>query len=196
MALVIEEFNADHLDSTILLLGDAFATNPLHETAFGPEQLDQNRLFFRIVLESLFTGDAFIAIMNGEVKGYMHFAASPSCLPAPEQIRDSADTLLQPLGDAVPLIVEWLSRWCRLDPAEPHIHLGPIGVAPEAQRKGIGKALMRCYVDHLERERAAGYLETDRRENVEFYKKFGFVIRHEEQLIGAPTWYMWRPAAE
>jgi len=173
MALVIEEFVADHLDSTVLLLADAFVTNPLHETAFGPEQIEQNRLFFWIGLESLFTGDAFIAIVDGEVKGYVHFVASPSCLPAAEQIRDSADTLLKPLGDAVPLVVEWLSRWCRLDPQEPHVHLGPIGVAPEAQGKGIGKALMNHYVDHLKRERAAGYLETDRPENVEFYKKFG-----------------------
>jgi len=42
-------------------------------------------------------------------------------------------------------------------------------------------------------ERAAGYLETDGPENVEFYKKFGFIVQREEQLIGTPTWYMWRP---
>jgi hypothetical protein len=38
-----------------------------------------------------------------------------------------------------------------------------------------------------------GYLETDRPANVDFYKKFGFVVRHEEIIIGAPTWYMCRP---
>ena len=55
------------------------------------------------------------------------------------------------------------------------MHLGPIGVAPEAQGQGIGTALMNRYIEHLKQERSAGYLETDRPENVEFYKKFGFV---------------------
>jgi len=53
---------------------------------------------------------------------------------------------------------------------------------------------MNRYVEYLEEERIAGYLETDRPENVKFYEKFGFVLRHEEELIGAPTWYMWRRA--
>jgi len=31
---------------------------------------------------------------------------------------------------------------------------------------------------------------------VEFYKKFGFVVQREEELIGMPTWYMWRATDE
>jgi GNAT superfamily N-acetyltransferase len=91
-------------------------------------------------------------------------------------------------------VIRWFSRWCHLDPNEPHVHLGPIGVSPLAQGRGIGTALMNCYVEYLDEEKIAGYLETDRLENVRFYEKFGFVLRHEEELIGAPTWYMWRPA--
>jgi len=52
---------------------------------------------------------------------------------------------------------------------------------------------MHRYLAHLKQEQAAGYLETDRPENVEFYKKFGFVVEHEEEIIGTPTWTMWRP---
>jgi GNAT superfamily N-acetyltransferase len=61
------------------------------------------------------------------------------------------------------------------------------------QGRGVGTALMRRYVEHLDEARAAGYLETDRPANVEFYKRFGFVVRRNEELIGAPIWYMWRP---
>jgi hypothetical protein len=42
-------------------------------------------------------------------------------------------------------------------------------------------------------KKAAGYFETDQSRNVEFDKKFGFVVRHEETVIGTPTWQMWRP---
>jgi GNAT superfamily N-acetyltransferase len=61
------------------------------------------------------------------------------------------------------------------------------------QGQGVGTALMRYYVEQLERGKAAGYLETDRPENVSFYKKFGFVVRYEEKVIGTTTWHMWRP---
>jgi GNAT superfamily N-acetyltransferase len=100
---------------------------------------------------------------------------------------------LKPLGNAVPKFIQWFARWCHLDPQEPHIHLGPIGVIPASQRQGIGTALMNRYIDGLEEERSVGYLETDRVENVQFYKKFGFVVKHEEVVIGTPTWYMSRP---
>jgi ribosomal protein S18 acetylase RimI-like enzyme len=98
------------------------------------------------------------------------------------------------LGEALPHVIRWFARWCRLDPDDPHVHLGPIAVAPTLQRTGIGTALMERYIEHLDNEGTAGYLETDREENVEFYRKFGFAVRYSEDLIGTPTWYMWRPA--
>jgi GNAT superfamily N-acetyltransferase len=141
----------------------------------------------------MFNGEAFLALVDDQVRGYVHFNASPHCLPAPEEIPLAATTLLKPLGEAIPQIIKWFARWCHLDPEEPHVHLGPLGVAADAQGQGIGTALMHRYIEHLERERFAGYLETDKLENVRFYQKFGFTVEREEQLIDTPTWYMWRP---
>ena len=196
MTIAIEKYSSDLRDACVSALADAFVTNPLHVSAFGPERIDQNRLFFRIGLRNMFAGPAFVALENGLVRGYVHFNASPYCLPAPEEIPTAVATLLKPLGQAIPRVIQWFAKWCHLDPDEPHVHLGPIGVTPEAQGKGIGTALMNRYVEYLKQERAAGYLETDKPENVEFYKKFGFVVRHEQQLIGTPTWYMWRARVE
>jgi GNAT superfamily N-acetyltransferase len=193
MAIVIEKYSGAQLDAVVSVLSDAFVTNPLHISAFGPQRIDQNRSFFRIGLRHMFNGQAFVALMDDQVRGYVHFNASPYCLPAPEEIPIAATTLLKPLGEAIPQVIKWFARWCHLDPEEPHVHLGPIGVTPNAQGQGIGTMLMNRYIEHLKQERSAGYLETDRPKNVEFYKKFGFVVRHEERLIGATTWYMWRP---
>jgi GNAT superfamily N-acetyltransferase len=196
MALEIKKYSSDRLEECVALLAEAFVTNPLHLSAFGAGQLDQNRRFFRIGLRHMFFGPAVIALVDGEVAGYVHFRAAPLCLPAPEEIPTAVATLLQPLGAAIPQVIRWFGRWCHLDPDEPHLHLGPLGVAPRMQRQGIGAALMQQYIEYLEQEKTAGYLETDRAENVEFYKKFGFVIRHEETVISTPTWYMWRPSRE
>ncbi len=193
---MIEKYDPSRLEATVAMLADAFVTNPLHVSAFGPQQIEQNRLFFRIGMQNMFTGHAFVALVDGAIRGYMHFNASPNCLPLPEQIPAVTATMLKPLGAAVPRIVVWFAAWCRLDPKEPHAHLGPIGVSPEAQGQGVGTALMSRYVEHLKQERVAGYLETDRPENVQFYKKFGFVVQREQELIGTPTWYMWKARAD
>jgi GNAT superfamily N-acetyltransferase len=195
MTCVIEKYSSGHLDSAVAVLAEAFVSNPLHVSAFGPQRIEQNRSFFRIGLRHMFLGQSFVALVDGDIRGYVHFNSSPYCLPPPEEIPTAAATVLKPIGEAIPQVIKWFTRWCHLDPEAPHVHLGPIGVAPAAQKQGIGSALMNRYIDHLEYQRMAGYLETDRRENVEFYKKFGFLVQREEQLIGVPTWYMWRPQA-
>ena len=196
MTLVIEKYDASRLEATVSMLADAFVSNPLHVSAFGPAEIEQNRLFFRIGLQNMFTGHAYVALVDGQVRGYMHFNAPPYCLPPPEQIPSAATTVLKPLGAAIARVVVWFSTWCRLDPKEPHAHLGPIGVSPEAQGQGVGSALMSRYLEHLRHEGIAGYLETDRPENVKFYEKFGFAVQHEQEVIGVSTWYMWRPEGQ
>jgi GNAT superfamily N-acetyltransferase len=189
----VKRYSPDRLDECVTLLAGAFVDNPLHRAAFGHGRIEQNRLFFRIGLRQMFLGQALVALVDGAVAGYVHFRESPDCLPLPEEVPQAVASLLTPLGEAIPQVVRWYSRWCRLDPDEPHIHLGPIGVAPVWQGRGAGRALMQCYIEQLNEENAAGYLETDRPENVSFYEKFGFTIRHQESLIGTPVWYMWRP---
>jgi ribosomal protein S18 acetylase RimI-like enzyme len=192
MKIELQKYSPALIDGTVATLADAFVTNPLHISAFGPNRLDQNRLFFRIGLRHMFVGAGVVALVDDVVRGYVHHNPWPHCLPAPEQVPTAAATVLKPLGDAIPKIVAWFARWSHLDPDEPHIHLGPIGVSPEFQGQGIGSALMNRYIEHLAEEEAAGYLETDRQENVKFYEKFGFRVTREEDVIGAHVWYMWR----
>lgn len=193
MNVVLRKYAAADLDDCVSVLADAFVSSPLHLSAFGKDRIEQNRRFFRLALRNMFVGQAFVALVDGALCGYVHFRAWPYCLPAPEEIPNAAATLVKPLGEALPKFIQWFARWCHLDPQEPHIHLGPIGVIPGSQRQGIGTALMNRYIDGLEEERSVGYLETDRLENVQFYKKFGFVVKHEEVVIDTPTWYMSRP---
>lgn len=190
--MLIQKYSSDLIEPAVTLLADAFITNPLHTSCFGAAALERNRLFFRIGLRHMFTGNAVVAIADGQIHGYIHFKAFPQCLPPAEEIPLAVATLFTSLSESIPKIVQWFSRWCHLDPDRPHVHLGPLGVSPWYQGSGIGTALMNRYIDHLIKENSAGYLETDRAENVAFYKKFGFVVKGEDSVIGVPVWYMWR----
>ena len=77
------------------------------------------------------------------------------------------------LGSAL-RVGSWLSVWSKSDPKTAHSHLGPIGVSPEAQGQWIGRRLMDAYCNELDRTGEAGYLETDRPENVTFLSSIWF----------------------
>jgi predicted N-acetyltransferase YhbS len=87
---------------------------------------------------------------------------------------------------------KWLSTWARHDPAEPHLHLGPLAVDAPLQRQGIGTTIMH---EHCRRADAAGevsYLETDKAENVTFYERFGYSVIGEESVLDVSNWFMRR----
>ena len=91
--------------------------------------------------------------------------------------------------------LSWLSTWAKHDPRALHVHLGPIGVTPEAQGQRIGSRLMTRYCEALAKAREPGYLETDRPGNVAFYRRFGFETTQELPVIGVTNYFMSRPVA-
>jgi ribosomal protein S18 acetylase RimI-like enzyme len=91
-------------------------------------------------------------------------------------------------------VSSWLGAWSKHDLKDPHCHLGPVGIDPAAQGRGIGQLLMDLYCEDLDRTATSGYLETDRPENVAFYQRFGFEVTHEIPVLGLPNFLMRRPA--
>jgi ribosomal protein S18 acetylase RimI-like enzyme len=91
---------------------------------------------------------------------------------------------------AVPRLLRASSALDALHPAEPHWFLSLLGTEPALQGRGLGGAL-------LERglERARGvpvHLDTDTERNVAWYRRFGFEVTAEVQVMhGAPqSWAM------
>ena len=71
-------------------------------------------------------------------------------------------------------------------PREAHWYLPQIGVDPNAQRKGLGAALMRHALARCDQERALAYLEASKPQNVPFYLRHGFEVIDEIQIGAAP----------
>jgi len=86
----------------------------------------------------------------------------------------------------------------RAHPLErPHAYLWFLGVAPEAQGRGIGSRLLQARLDRLDAAGTPAFLETATERNVGFYRCHGFdVLKAYRPDADAPqVWAMWREAA-
>lgn len=95
------------------------------------------------------------------------------------------------IGDPARVQVFW-AEWATHDLAEEHWHIGPVGVEPGFQGRGIGGAVMRDLCATFDRTRRVGWLETDKEQNVRFYAAVGFEVVDRATILGVPTWFMRR----
>ncbi|MFD1860107.1 GNAT family N-acetyltransferase [Aeromicrobium camelliae] len=73
--------------------------------------------------------------------------------------------------------------------------LATVGVRPDQQGRGLGSAVLRAALDHLdERVGASVHLETSDPRNVTLYERHGFVTSAVTEIHDGPTvWSMARP---
>jgi ribosomal protein S18 acetylase RimI-like enzyme len=90
----------------------------------------------------------------------------------------------------------YLRELLNVHPKEPHWYLMLLAVEPIAQRQGVGTMLMDDGVARIDDEHVAAYLETQKLDNLAYYRRFGFELRETLQpMPGGPPYYtMWRPA--
>lgn len=110
------------------------------------------------------------------------FAAKTLAGPVPE------------MGDQAREQLFW-ANWAIHDIEEEHWHIGPVGVEPGFQGRGIGGAVMRELCARLDRDREVAWLETDKELNVRFYSGLGFEVVEHSIILEVPTWYMRREPA-
>lgn len=76
----------------------------------------------------------------------------------------------------------------------PHWYLDGLGVAPNAQGKGIGSLLLQPILQQADRQGEICYLFTSTDRAVKFYQRHGFVVREELRVLNdaPPLWMMMR----
>lgn len=79
-----------------------------------------------------------------------------------------------------------------LHPSVPHAHLVFLGVAPEAQGRGVGSAILKHTLAPLDAAGIPAYLEASTERNVALYQRHGFFISGEFKLPGLHMRTMFR----
>ena len=196
--IAIEPYRDSFFTDSVALLAAAYATNPINMALFGgagAKTRDLNRALFEVTLKHFLPGEKLVACFGDEIVGFAQYVHSPGCRPTRDQTAPVIPILHRAIGEALPRVGEWLRAWREHDPEEPHWHLGTVAVRPDMQGRGIGSLLIEPYCASLDVTRELGYLETDRQENLEFYRKAGFSVCGELQVLGVPTWFLRRPHA-
>ncbi|MBA1146572.1 GNAT family N-acetyltransferase [Ectothiorhodospiraceae bacterium WFHF3C12] len=192
MSIDIRVLRHEQTDQAVRVLARAFVTNPLHIAVFGADQVGANETFFRIGL-NVMKGQILVAVDGSTILGVSHWVDSANCQASAVEKLRLLPAMVKGFGlHTAARVARWLSVWSKQDPAERHLHLGPIGVFPEAQGRGIGRQLMERYCNQLDATSAVGYLETDRPENVDFYAKFGFDTTETIPIHGVINYFMHR----
>ena len=192
--LNFESFRPEMSAEVIALLARAFVTDPLHVRVFATNQLTKNQVMFRTLLASL-QGRKHVVVVDGRIIGFSHWVQSPQCQPSGTDMVKMIPSMLYGLGLASSIrVIRWTSNWAKYDPKEAHSHLGPIGVEPSAQGKGVGRFLMIHYCEELDKNETTGYLDTTSPGNVQFYSRFGFKTINEIPVLGMTNYLMRREA--
>jgi len=103
------------------------------------------------------------------------------------------------LGQGRRVIGRWAGiqrEFAALHPVEPHWYLSVLGVDPDRWRRGVGSALLSRWLRRVDADNAPSYLETDREENVGFYRRVGFEVVNQLRIMDVPIWCMWRSARD
>ena len=191
----MEKFSITFLEKSDIsesskVLSEAMLNVPLHIAIFQGHGEKERKMIENIFFELLrdFTGITFLARINRQIVGVMRMK---SCNGSKVN-NECAQT-----GDVANLEWRksyWQNEWARHDPLEQHWHLGPVGLMPSHQGKGIGTKLLSRFCQEVDACLSPAYLETDTDKNVQFYKSFGFEVVKEAEIFDIKNRYMWRPS--
>ena len=193
----ITELTQDELSFAAGLLGRAYRDNLLTFALLGddPElRLRVTEGIMQIRIESM-ERLPLAARRDGRIVGACGFEPPGGSNMSPENQRRMVEMLSLGGPDVLSKAQAMRAEWAGLAPGERHWHLGPVGVEPGLQGKGIGSIMVERFCGWMDAEGEMAYLETEHEENVRLYEKSGFVIVDQAPVLGIPMWRMIRRPA-
>ncbi|MFQ5478551.1 MAG: GNAT family N-acetyltransferase [Candidatus Binatia bacterium] len=194
--LEIREAQDDEVQAAAAVLSRAMRDNPINIAAFGNDPELRRKKLARVfgTMLPLMPQRPLLGLQDGTVAAVWGTAEPGSCqLTGRQKLRMTPAILACGIG-TTSRVLTWLGEWGARDMRETHWHLGPVGVDAQLQGRGIGSQMMREWCRLLDLRHVAGYLETDKSENVRFYGNFGFDTIAEAEILRTPNWFMVRGA--
>jgi len=192
------------------LMYDAFKDDPLFRRVFNSDNAARNKHTARRFLSALFDMNIYL---GGQPRGVFAGEKLLGCLLLEPVAASPVAHVFQSIKSLlrfVPVLVSmppgagrFMNTYARLTkaaaPKAPHTYLTMIGVAPNAQGRGVGRQLIDAAIQITAQSPVATgiALDTENENNVALYQKWGFALRAKVVIDGMPAYCMFRlkPAA-
>lgn len=186
----------DELRAAARLLARAFRENAMNRVVSpgSPRRRERaNEVGMRAVLPAARSGGTVLAAREGGALVGVLIALPPGVVTVGRPRWRDALRVLLVQGPSV------AGRWSAVAealqlhrPLAPHAYLATLGVEPDRQRAGVGRALVAHWLAAIDARRERAYLETDSSPNVLWYERFGFAVRAELEVLGVTVHLMER----
>jgi GNAT superfamily N-acetyltransferase len=135
---------------------------------------------------------AVVARRDGELVGVCGFDPPVRADRAADGQAEIGRIAMEAGSGVLERLMQMIATMGEQSPAEPHWHLGPVGVRVDAQKQGIGSRMLERFCEMLDEKGELSALETEEPANVRLYERFGWVVVHEAKVLGVPGWFMRR----
>ncbi|MCJ7566854.1 MAG: GNAT family N-acetyltransferase [Anaerolineales bacterium] len=194
----IKQMRSAEIEEAAEVLSHAMHRNPIHVAVYQGESENE-----RQQIEDAFSDllrdrpeEVIMAKQGSQIIGVCRSLVCRGDRFISPEVQELLDTRYPELSSFQDRHNYWVGIWASCDPSILHRHLGPIGVLPEYQNLGVGTQLMERYCKLVDEHKLPAYLETDTLTNVSFYRKFGFNIIDEFEILEVMNYFMWRDIQE
>jgi ribosomal protein S18 acetylase RimI-like enzyme len=161
-------------------------------TSISDDPLVRLEMLYRTFSDSL-EGARVAGVRRGEcILGVASAVGPGRCVGA--MLSSEQRTLESPSKDAsdADRLLYFRSVLAAHDPAEPHWHVGPVGVEPGFQSLGMGRAAMTLLCQEFDDLGRVSWVKTVKPKNVHFYTGLGFEVVEEAPMLAAHLWFLRR----
>ena len=195
--ITITPLDTKDTEKAIEILFAAFEQDPLMRYFFGNEYQNLAKHLMQYICNLTAISDSLLwgAFIEGELKGVAMITPAEIVERNKQEIAQIEEQLAVAVGAAIARIERYLQVKEANKPKQPHFYLDVLGVSPESQGQGVGKALIeKLHQMSEESTQSCGVaLDTENERNLDFYCGLGYSVSTTTDLDEVKIWSMFRP---
>lgn len=196
----ITRLNTKDTENVVEIFLTTFENYPLMEFFFGDKYKQSMKYLIESMCDETSIADNFIlgGFVEGELRG-VAFITPPQKPKNNQEMEsitsDSEEEFAKAIGEEALMRIEAYSNLKKANkPSSPHFYINALGVHPQSQGKGIGKAILSQVHEMSEQDYDSQgvALDTQTLENVGYYQRFGYDVSTTAELENVKNWFMLR----
>lgn len=196
----ITRLNTKNTNNIIEIFSNAFENYPLMQYFFSNAYKQSMKHLLKSMCDEASIVDNLLlgAFVAGELQG-VAFITPPQDTNNNNDVEStptaSEEKFATAIGEEALMRIEAYSNLKKANkPPSPHFYINALGVHPQSQGKGIGKAILsqvhQMSEQHSDSQGVA--LDTQTQENVGYYQRFGYDVSNTAELENVKNWFMFR----